>query len=329
VRSEGSGRLLLGSDCTPDGECATWKTIDSPMQNFGLYLRVMKWGHLQTDPAELDEGPGGDPNAPPVYHPALGPADWAKLAPELHHLLPGNGQAECFVNGEFVPACAEQEMLDTLDLVRGAGFVAGAADKDGSFGVDTVQYVNRILAVTRATDTTPATLATVPALVRDCWPYPEDPPSPPEEDPAPVDPPYDPPADCVIFPADPTIPNYELFAVASELFVDVSILDYDRETWRSQLIDVILPVEGSSELWRRTLDVSLLPWLEWRNGPDGATHMPGCVLAANDALRWIEFVHNYEIPADLFAADGAPPAMFRDGFETGDPTGWSGGQHGH
>jgi len=320
--SEGSGRLLIYSGCTVPGDPATCldkKTIDSPMENLALYTRLMKYGHLQTDPLELNSGAHGDPEAGPVYHPALAASDWPKLGPALRHLLPANGEGDCFPGGVFGVTCANAEVLGDRDLVRASGFVAGGGDKDGHFTVDLVQYLGRIMKLTVATDETVPTLATVPALVRDCWPGIVDPPDPDETDPNPPDPPYVPVDQCTVAPADSGLPNYTLFAAAQEQFVDFASVVYDREAWRSHLVDVILPV--GVEFWQLVTGLSLLPWLELNNGPDGATGIAGFVFSANDAVRWIEFIHNYEVPDDLFA-DLDSRLIFADGFRGGNAGSW-------
>ncbi len=322
VDGAGCGRLQLFFDCTVPGEPATCldsRLIDSPMENLGLYTRLMKYGHLQTDPLEIDTGSHGDPTQPIVYHPALTGEEWAKMAPGVRHLLPANGAGDCYPGGVFDPACVDRENLGDRDLIRAAGFVAGAADKDGHFTFDLVQYLGRIMKLTVATDGTEPTLVTIPALVRDCWPAVEDPPNPSETDPNPPDPPYVPVDQCTITPADSGLPNYTLFPAVQELFVDFTVVDYAREPWRSTLVEVILPV--SPEFWQRVTGLSLLPWLRLNNGADNATNLSGFVLAANDSLRWIEFSHNYEVPADLFA-NRDPLLIFADGFQAGNASGW-------
>ena len=52
-----------------------------------------------------------------------------------------------------------------------------------------------------------------------------------------------------------------------------------------------------------------------------ATNIAGFVFSANDAVRWIEFIHNYEVPADLFA-DLDPRLIFADGFRGGNTGAW-------
>ncbi|NJL28987.1 MAG: hypothetical protein HC897_14415 [Thermoanaerobaculia bacterium] len=176
VTADEAGRLKIGFDCSArygEVECDDWKTIDSPMESLALYTRLMKYGHLQTDPLEEDVWSHGDPSLPTQYHPALSEADWLKFAPEVRHLLPGDGTFACFPpagpNPGFDPRCAQPEPLLERDLVRSAAFLAGAADKTGEITADLVQYLNRILKIPEATETTAATLARVPALVRDCW----------------------------------------------------------------------------------------------------------------------------------------------------------------
>ena len=54
--------------------------------------------------------------------------------------------------------------------------------------------------------------------------------------------------------------------------------------------------------WVEVNGVPILGWLEFRNGAPPAAGVPGLagfVAASSDALRSIEFVHNYAIPEDL------------------------------
>ena len=44
-----------------------------------LYARLMKYGHLQTDPEEVDTFAHGDPAAGTQYHTALAAEDYAKF----------------------------------------------------------------------------------------------------------------------------------------------------------------------------------------------------------------------------------------------------------
>lgn len=102
VKTDAAGRLMLGYDCTVDEEndgivtykapCGEWGTIDSPMEHMGLYARIMKYGHLATDPYEVDTWAHGDPKAGTQFHVALGPEDWPKFHNSLQHLLPNNGE---------------------------------------------------------------------------------------------------------------------------------------------------------------------------------------------------------------------------------------------
>jgi hypothetical protein len=307
-----SGRLMLGFDCRVNEQgatrCTDWSTIDSPMENLALYTRLMKYGHLQTDPDEVDIWWNGDPaTTPQPRHPALGPEDWAKFPPAVRHLLPGNGDADCFPDGVFDPVCAAPERTRKRDFVRAATFLAAAANKDGIVTVDLVQYMNRILKITLTTETTLPNPDTLPALVRDC----ADPGvvyGPPDEnDPAPIDPAYLAPEVCPVGAADPLAENIELFYEAGERFVDFGRAEYDRLEWREDTFDeLILPRRAG--VFAVATDVDLLPWLAWTNGPDPddpgffevAWDMDAFVAATADSLRAIEYIHNYEVPADLW-----------------------------
>ena len=286
VRQDKTGRLELGFECTTNANgavrCATWSTIDSPMENLALYTRLMKYGHMQTDPAEVDTFAHGDPAAGIQCHPALGPEDWGKFGGGLKHLLPGGAAgepADCF-DGGFKSQCSQPETLNNRDFVRAASFLAGAANKDGKITVDLVQYMNRILKIAQTTEATAATPNTLPALIRDCGDDPANP-LPPEQ--------------CAIMEATAGLP-----APADERFVDFGKTRYVREDWRDMALKVLAPL--GSGLWLETKGVALLDWLEYANGPianSPVKNMPGFVVAASDGLRAVEFVHNYEIPADL------------------------------
>jgi len=100
VKTDPAGRLMLGYDCTETEEgsgiytapCDEWSTIDSPMEHMGLYARIIKYGHLATDPYEIDTWAHGDPKAGIQFHVALGPEDWPKFHMSLRHLLPHDGE---------------------------------------------------------------------------------------------------------------------------------------------------------------------------------------------------------------------------------------------
>ena len=72
--------------------------------------------------------------------------------------------------------------------------------------------------------------------------------------------------------------------------------------------------------------VNLLEWIEipnplWiddDNDYDYGVNIANYVIGANDALRSIEFIHNYEIPADLYCkylVDPDHPLWNLDGFD--------------
>jgi hypothetical protein len=289
-----TGRLLLGYDCTTPTSCAEWGVIDSPMENLALYTRLMKYGHFQTDPLEEDIWAHGDPAAGTQYNPALDPTlDWQKFQASVRHLLPA-------VEGTYVP-----ESLQPEDFVAAGAALGGAANKTGKVTVDLVQYMNRILKITKDTGATLATADTRPALVRDCWSDGRaDPPQPGESE-TPVDPIYD---SCSVTAADwVTTPNYGLFPDVQELFVDFSAVNYDRTASLNTFVNIVGPLPddgnpGTPLPWVEVNGVPILGWLEFRNGAPPAGGVPGIagfVAASSDALRSVEFVHNYEIPEDL------------------------------
>jgi hypothetical protein len=287
VSQDAVGRLQFGYDCTgiypQQVQCASWKVIDSPMENLALYARLMRYGHLQTDPAEVDTFAHGDPAAGTQYHPALAAGDYEKFDQSTRHLLPEINPSLCFpADGSFDAACAAGKRLTSNDFVRAGSFLAGAADKTGVITVDLVQYMNRILKITLNTELSTANVRTLPALIRDCG--------------GGDGVPYLPIEQCTTLPATAGLP-----APANERFVDFFATNYVRNQWHDYLLEVLKPLGGG--MWQEVDDVRLMDWLSDQNGPqplESVRNVDGFVAAASDGLRSIEFIHNYEIPADLW-----------------------------
>jgi hypothetical protein len=282
--------------------CGSWKVIDSPLENLSLYQRILKYGHIQTDPLELDPWAHGDPNQPPVYHPALSAVDWAKFSKRTVHLLPIGSEpppvraarrshatrtsvtaktaspglvsplvcfGEAWPDG-FNPVCKDPELLSADDYLTASSTLGGAADKTGQIDADVLAYLNRILRVPVETDYLVAPLSVRPALIRleDLKTIIEAPPGLPE-------------------PAD-------------EMFVDFGPVSYRRSDSRDQLFRSLKPLGDG--LWIEDSSLPLLAWLEFINGPepDGwLVDAPGFIASSSDALRCVEFIHNYEVPEDL------------------------------
>lgn len=216
----------------------------------------------------------------------------------------GNGVRDA--GDPFLPECAATESLGGRDFVRAGSFLGAAANKTGIITVDLVQYMNRIVKITNRTEASEPTHDVLPALVRDC----EDPKvvyePPAETDPDPQDPPYLPVELCTVVPANSGMENYDVFPEVREKFVDYGALEpgeYARDDWRGEPFDeLILPVVDGEEdptTWYLALEVDVLPWLEIANGPDDPANnydIRGFVAASSDALRTIEFIHNYEVP---------------------------------
>lgn len=170
-------------------------------------------------------------------------------------------------------ACATPQSLTAEDFVRAASFLGGAADKHGRITMDLVQYFNRILRITLATADSAATLDTLPALIRD--------------------------ENGIITDATVGLP-----APADELFVDFGQAAYLRDDRFNTNLPAL--VSGGPGVWNENLAVELLPYLAYVHGPAApASGIDGFVKNSADALRGIEFIHEYEIPADLYAVYAA------------------------
>ncbi len=311
-----TGRLMMGFECEVGNgssiHCVEWKVVDSPMESLSLYTRLMKYGHLQTDPSEIDVWWHGDPaTSPPPTHPALGPEDWNKFHSSVRHLLPGDGEMGCFGDeGSFDGSCGGTHGLTDRDFVRAADWLGAAANKTGLITWDLTQFINRILKITVQTEHTMPTQDTLPALVRDC----EDPfevyAPPDENDPNLVDPDYLDIEECEIYEAHPGLENYEHFFEIQERFVDYSRSEYDRNEWRDENFDELILPSQEEGIYEVVEEVPLIPYLALVNGPepddpyfyDTTFGIRGFVEAASDALRSIELIHNYAVPEELIAA---------------------------
>lgn len=295
VSRDQTGRLMLGTSCsavTPEAAtCFEWTLVDSPVENIALYHRLMKYGHFRTDPMELDTSAHGDPTTLPQYHPALAEADLLKFTGATRALLPG----PC-----ADAACYAPEPLTAEDFALAAPLLATGADKDGKITVDLVHYVNRILKIPVTTGESAATLSTLPAKVRDCG-----------SDPAAQQPDV---ALCPVADAAPGLP-----APANERFVDFGPVSYLRSANFNAIVGVLKPASTIGlntgrrlavmamlqtpldDVWVEDLQVSLLEYLDVRNGLATAagTNVTGFVNDTSDALRCVEFVHNYAVPLNL------------------------------
>lgn len=318
LRLDSTGRLEMGFGdpdfCNAGGDAGycNWSAVDSPMENMALYVRLLKYGHFGTDPMEVDMWAKGDPAAGTQYHPALGEEDWPKFVlAGLSHLLPHEDVAECWDNGLFEPKCAEPSKLKKEDFNSAAAYLGAAANKTGIITVDLVQYLNRFLKITRATEATLATLETLPALYEDCWddnlgnPWQEGD-EPPEgvdlmTDPAYLDSCGDP---LEAYAGMNGWDNYADFTGIKERFLDFSKSNYKRPTGSDQTVTADLILEGTDVgIWERFDDQEPFKWVaEYPNliDPSESFEILNFVGAASDALRAIEYIHNYAIPEDLY-----------------------------
>jgi hypothetical protein len=277
------------------------------MESMALYVRLMKYGHLATDPAEVDIWAHGDPALGTQYHPALSKDDWPKFTNAgLKHLLPATA-GSCWKKAGFVPSCADPRSLTKADFASAAANLGAAANKTGKVTVDLVQYLNRFLKITRNTETTAASPDILPALYEDCWPEgTSDPWTQGEEPPADVDLTIDLAYfdSCVTSEANPEMPGWDIYAEftnVKEMFVDFSKSRYAREDRANVEADLIL--EGSSTgIWERVNGTYPLQWVAEYPNPETPfkRHIHNFVGAASDTLRAIEYIHNYAIPEDLY-----------------------------
>jgi len=326
--------------CTPtsDAKECDWTTVDSPMENMALYQRMMKYGHIATDPAEEDLWWHGDPKLATPAHPALDADDYAKFAAAgLYNMLPSN-YGSCFDEDTFDIDCADTEELTFEDFNTSAELLGAAGGKHNFFTVHLVQYLNRFLRITQETVFAKATEKTLPAKYRDCWlsdAIPEDPlelaeGAVYEEDLTP----YLDLEDCLVDDVDGSIPNYNTYTNVQERFMNFGQSAYVRNgdggIWNTRSAPLALEatlypsgivispasttprIQGngdpsvestpgaSSDIWK-IINTDLLDWIVLANNYTPAVgNIHNFVDAASDALRAIEFFHEYAVPENLY-----------------------------
>lgn len=342
VSRDPAGRMQLTytvTDPITSVVATTVKVIDSPQENMALYRRVMAYGHIQTDPLEVDTSFHGDPALGVQYHPALEKADYAKFDPVMSDLLLPAGGAACFGAAGYgtvpVSACSAPLEVGSEDFVISAGFLGGAADKSGKITVDLTQYLNRILKIPSGAPEAAAALNTLPTIVRFCdangVQQIADGASPPLSDegtplPWPVDPS---PLDCGEYDVNP-----EFLAWLAALQTSGQMVTLPAE-WVSQPEKEALLLEkiasqvatakerfidfGHVEPYVRATwfpysttvikpvktttwsltTVLVKSYLDYKNGPLGGEGLQGFISVATDSLRAVEFVHNYAVPDNL------------------------------
>lgn len=286
---------MLGSACTldtggkPIASTCSWKAVDSPQENIAVYQRILKYGHLQTDPREVDPA-AGDPALPTSYRPALDAADRAKFTGKTVTLLPGCGGAPVPTDGSPWN-CAQPESLTAQDFGFLAGTLAAAADKTGDVTADLIQYFNRIVRVDKQTEYTVPALHLLPALYR---------PSSVNTDPLGEGTPAGIKDDTGV---DLYVGNPDLPFPANEQFLDFASSSYKRSDWFNTNTEVIKPTSASATAWLYDANVPIQKYLEfanpWWKSKDTNTGITGFVFATEDSLRTTEFFHNYAVPLNL------------------------------
>ena len=270
VTEDEAGRLKLGFDCIHDGDTlvsCTWKVIDSPLENLALYTRLMNYGHIQSDPLEIVDSPS--------------PGEEGGGDPAETRYQPALGPEDY---AKFTPALRHLLPRDGMaascwsgtPAVLDPGCLAPEAfdtgDQDflraASFlagGADKDGLIT--VDLVQYFNRILGVTALHVGLIG----------------PAPNDPSPDP-----------------------DLYIDFGPFDYARSVSRNVQLAVLVS-DGAIGFQPRV--VPLLDWLSYRDPlPSPGTivsNIAGFVQAANDALRTIEFVHEYAIPARLWPATTA------------------------
>jgi len=150
LRQDPAGRLEVLLPPDADGELPSWKTIDAPLENLGLYRETLRNGCLGTITDEL-VGEGG----------AVSEVTYA-LDESAIDLLCGGSYPACAPSPLEGLLCAYPEfgslpdwwMYPTTpqavtgsDLLMATAFVAGATDKSDALSLDEIVNVNTYLGI--------------------------------------------------------------------------------------------------------------------------------------------------------------------------------------
>jgi hypothetical protein len=95
-------------------------------------------------------------------------------------------------------------------------------------------------------------------------------------------------------------------APANERFVDFTAIEYEAAEIREGTVAVVKPA-ADPQVWVEDHALPLKGWLDSVNGAPPTKEvesLPGFIYATSDALRVIQFMHNYAIPAALYGFPG-------------------------
>lgn len=115
-----------------------WKTIDSPLENIALYMKMMKDGHwITTDTSPITHGGKPSTKGPPEGD---GPSTEERpvLSPTAKDLL---------ASIDYGNLGNTDNSLNNHDLLLAASLLAAGGDKSGSITLDMVIYINSIYGI--------------------------------------------------------------------------------------------------------------------------------------------------------------------------------------
>lgn len=149
INLDPAGRLVLTlPDAENPGEYID-KTIDAPAENLALYIKMMLDGHwITTDTDPVEHGGGGPPEGkgPPEGD---GPSSEPRPVLNCDDGNGGNRLAGIGLGGLCYPDRTNAD-LNNRELLQAASLLAAAADKTGTFTLDKVVYINSVFGINQA-----------------------------------------------------------------------------------------------------------------------------------------------------------------------------------
>jgi hypothetical protein len=261
IQLDPAGRLLL---TIPGEDGPILKTIDSPLENLAMYVKMMKDGHWITlDTSTGGKGRGGSGGPPPDKGPPEGDGPTVEERPVLSEAAIAQLADIGYGGLGFVG-----HTLTNDDLRLAASLIAAAADKSGSFTVDKIVYANSIYGINA--------LGTLPGEVEGKMYF-----------------------------------NFAAFAYSKPFAFrssggcledgQVYVLQPEpagqATTWEAQCENMM------TSIFFKDVDF-VVPDISGAGQyagyyAEGTANVAGFTQAANDALKTIEYIHNYAVPEIL------------------------------
>lgn len=156
IKLDPAGRLVLAlpDEATDDPLDIVEKTIDAPAENLALYVKMMLDGHWITDPTPVEPGGGGGKGGgggpPPDDGPSTEPRPILGCFDEDGNATLLKENLDTLGYGGLCDDARTNIDMTNQELQLAASLLAAAADKTGTFTLDMVIYINSVYGINQA-----------------------------------------------------------------------------------------------------------------------------------------------------------------------------------